>query len=129
MTETGSLPPEAGRSCPKLPAEFAGTIPETVAPPPSSDLWPHFALVTFIPDETLSATLLSRASPPTALFRQAEAAASGRAEEELGGSRGVLEARGPLGRGVEMTASELGKSDDALCCDLKQVYVLSSSNN
>ena len=127
MTETGSLPPEAGRSCPKLPAEFAGTIPETVAPPPSSDLWPHFALVTFIPDETLSATLLSRASPATALFRQAEAA-SGRAEEEPG-SRGVLEARGPLGRGVEMTASELGKSDDALCCDLKQVYVLSSSNN
>ena len=127
MTETGSLPPEAGRSCTKLPAEFAGTIPETVAPPPSSDLWPHFALVTFIPDETLSATLLSRASPATALFRQAEAA-SGRAEEELG-SRGVLEARGPLGRGVEMTASELGKSDDALCCDLKQVYVLSSSNN
>ena len=128
MTETGSLPPEAGRSCPKLPAEFAGTIPETVAPPPSSDLWPHFALVTFIPDETLSATLLSRASPATALFRQAAEAASGRAEEELG-SRGVLEARGPLGRGVEMTASELGKSDDALCCDLKQVYVLSSSNN
>ena len=127
MTETGSLPPEAGRSCPKLPAEFAGTIPETVAPPPWSDLWPHFALVTFIPDETLSATLLSRASPATALFRQAEAA-SGRAEEEPG-SRGVLEARGPLGRGVDITASELGKSDDALCCDLKQVYVLSRSNN
>ena len=115
MTETGSLPSEAGRSCPRLPA---GTIPETVASPPS-DLWPHFALVTFIPDETFSATLLSRASPATALFRKAEAA-SGRAEEELG-SRGVLEARGPLGRGVEMTASELGKSDDAGCCDLKPV--------
>ena len=119
MTETASLPPVdfgTGRSCPKLRAEFAGTIPETVAPPPS-DLWPLFALVKFIPEATLSATPLSCASLATALFRLAEA--TGKAEEEELGSRGVLEARGPLGRGVEMIA--LGNNDDAGCCDLKQV--------
>ena len=100
---------------PPPPPEVVGTIPETVAPP---DFRLVFVLVLFILEETLSATLRSRASLATTLFRPSGTAA---AEEEVG-LRGVLEAMG-LG-GVEMTSSDTGAPFvrcDAGCCDLKRV--------
>ena len=98
MAEVASLPPEV-----------VGTIPETVAP---TYFCLVLVLVLSILEETLSATLRSRASLATALFRSA-----GTSVEELSGLRGVLEAMG-FG-GVEMTSDP--DASFVSCCDLKRV--------
>lgn len=99
------------------PPEVVGTIPETVAPP---DFRLVFVLVLFILEETLSATLRSRASLSTTLFRPSGTAA---AMEELG-LRGVLEAIGIGSGGVEMTSLDPEALFVFRSCDLKRVNEL-----